>query len=817
MHLLSLTVKNLGVFRGRHDFDLEPVRLADGICRNLTLISGHNGSGKSTLFQAMALALHGSLALGDRISQQTYNDFLLSRLHRHNEDGTSDVSREAEVTLNFEYIQSGQPLHIEVKREWQLRGQNVLETLHVLGNGEPPDVRPEDYQVWLNGLVPPGVIPLCFFDAERLTALASLEEGHRHLGEALRRLLNLDLVERLQSDLHYYTLGRGSRGRTEQLRKEVLRYQRDVEKLDAELNNLRAEVRALDTQQAELEAALAEQERRLAAEGGTYAARRPALQERLKAVETDINSATEELRELSAHLLPFALVPELCQTLAERLRREAEVRRRRIGGEFWQEQINHLRAALGDNKLWRGLDISNDVRRKLIRRINNLLKKMEAPYAHDEQPIVHHLAEPEQYKLEGWIAQSLDTVPRKAQALGQRLRELKAERHRIEKELERAPDDDVLAPIHEEIKKLESALVDVGRRRAMLDEQIHRLEFQRDEQARQLQRIGEELLLAQRHERQLLLAEQSRLALRAFEDALTRQKIDALERALVEAFNAVCRKECLLRVVRIDPRDFRMRFYGVDGHEMRFRDFSAGERQLFALSLLWALRQVSGRQLPLVIDTPLARLDEVHRWRLLHKYLPSVSNQVVLFVTGAELTTELLAQVNSCLARIYRLEYDEKSGETMVTYDSRPEVQGIVLYRSESPEAISFGTYDEYGQIWTTDPERVNGYGEVKSALLPKEAKRLVLVNPETGEYNWEHIAELEKLTNNRSIARRLRKKARIHKLWREEWTQRLKKAGYDSVAMVGVEGPEEYVLSPSKLIPLNGASPHEKEDSHGD
>lgn len=596
----------------------------------------------------------------------------------------------------------------------------------------------------------------------------------------------------------------------------MLRHQAAVDKLNAELNNLHAEAKALESQRAELEKALAEQEQRLAAEGGGYAARRPALQEQLKIVEEDIKSANEELYEMSAHLLPFALAPELCQSLSRRLTEEAELSRLQVNHEFWQERMGEIQSALCRDDVWKDLKITPDARRKLIRRITNLLKKRSPTGFGDRPIIIHHLAEPERQQLQEWIAQALYTVPQQVKSIGDRLKKLQTERRRIEKELEQAPDDEMLAPIRAEMAKLEAALTDVGHHQAVLDDQIKKLEFQRGEQARRLQRAADEFILAQKHERQLALAEQSKLALRAFEDALTRQKIEALEKALVEAFNTICRKEHLLEAININPDNFYITLFGAHDRAMNLDEFSAGERQLYALSLLWALRKVSGRQLPLVVDTPLARLDEFHRWRLFRQYIPAVSNQVVLFVTGAELDTELLAQAEPYLARVYRLEYDSKNEATVVMFDSQPVAQGIVLYRGETPGAMGFDIHGGYDQTWTTDFEHAKVYGEVKKALLPKSAKRLVLVDPETDEYNWEHIAELERITNDRYIAKQLRKKDQIYDLWQEEWTQRLQHAGYDSIATVSIEGPEEYVLNPSKLIPLNGEPVNKEEGLHG-
>lgn len=272
-----------------------------------------------------------------------------------------------------------------------------------------------------------------------------------------------------------------------------------------------------------MEAELDRQERRLAAEGGSYAARRPVLQEQLAAVHKEIEVINGQLRELSAGLLPFALAPELCQALSRRLVEEADLRRRRAADHLWQEKVDHLERSLQDEALWQDVKVPPHARRLLTQRLVSMLREEQAAYEVGDQTLRHHLSDFEQERLQGWINQALHAVPQQVQALGQRMRRLQAERQRIERDLKRAPDDEVLAPIHAEIMNLEAALADLRRQQKALSEQIGALQFQRDEKARQLQRAAEELKAAQANERKLALAERSKLALRAYEDALTRQ------------------------------------------------------------------------------------------------------------------------------------------------------------------------------------------------------------------------------------------------------------------------------------------------------
>jgi DNA sulfur modification protein DndD len=635
MQLLNLTVDNLGVFRGRHTLDFRPLHAAgDGDARNLTIVRGENGTGKSTLFRALGLALHGSLSLGNRVSRQAYNEFLFGRLHRRNVAGAAAVSDEG-------------------------------------------------------GLVPPDVAPLCFFDAELLDSLTAPEQrGGALLGETLRRLLGLDLVERLQTDLAQYTTRHGGGGKAKRLRKEVLEHQKAVEEIESQLAQLNSNYEALGEERAKLETELKRKERRLAAEGGTYAARRPVLQERQSAIGEEIESVSEQLRELSSGLLPFALVPGLCRNLADKLTREAKLHRIEVASELFQEQVSGVESALRSDELWRGLDLSPGVRDVIARRVAYLMREVSFTAESNGQAPVHRLAEPEHDKLQGWIAQAVHSVPQQAAVLSERLRNLKQERRRIEEDLRCAPDDEVLAPIHSEIERLQAGLTEVHRRQKDLDEKQGALRFQCEERARQRQRADDELREALSGERQMDLAERSKVVLRSYQDALIRRRLTVLEEALVESFNAICHKEHLLGSATLDPDTFEVRLKSLNGRVLGLDDFSAGERQLYALALLRALRQVSKRQLPLAVDTPVARLDEVHRERFVRDYVPRVSDQVLLFATDAEMDTEMMEQVQPYLARLYHLYYDEERGETSISRSDRGNHSSFEPISLDSPTGM---------------------------------------------------------------------------------------------------------------------------------
>ena len=94
---------------------------------------------------------------------------------------------------------------------------------------------------------------------------------------------------------------------------------------------------------------------------------------------------------------------------------------------------------------------------------------------------------------------------------------------------------------------------------------------------------------------------------------------------------------------------------------------SKGERQIFILALYWAIIEISGQNIPFVIDTPYARIDANHRREISEKFFPNISNQVIILSTDEEINEEYYKIVKPYVSKEYLLINDEKENRTTIT------------------------------------------------------------------------------------------------------------------------------------------------------
>ena len=86
--------------------------------------------------------------------------------------------------------------------------------------------------------------------------------------------------------------------------------------------------------------------------------------------------------------------------------------------------------------------------------------------------------------------------------------------------------------------------------------------------------------------------------------------------------------------------------------------------QIYILCLYWALIKSSDIEIPFIIDTPYARIDETHRNNITSEYLSSISNQVIILSTNTEIDEKAYREIKPKLNGEYLIEYDDKNRKT---------------------------------------------------------------------------------------------------------------------------------------------------------
>lgn len=88
--------------------------------------------------------------------------------------------------------------------------------------------------------------------------------------------------------------------------------------------------------------------------------------------------------------------------------------------------------------------------------------------------------------------------------------------------------------------------------------------------------------------------------------------------------------------------------------------------QLMVISLLWALALCSKKKLPVIIDTPLSRLDSAHREALITTYFPQASEQTIILSTDSEIDRNYHDMMKNNIGDEFTLIYDDDSKSTTI-------------------------------------------------------------------------------------------------------------------------------------------------------
>ncbi|MFW1139748.1 DNA sulfur modification protein DndD [Vibrio parahaemolyticus] len=647
MLITKLTLNNFRVFRGVHEIDLRPApaRLSrngpiEGTERPIILFGGLNGAGKTSILTAVRLALFGRQSFSQVLSNGEYVDALSELIHKG--VGHGGVQDNASIELEFKYSQNGEENTYKVIRGWK-RGKKDSLCLEKDGI-QIPELNYEQCQGFLNELIPTGIADLFFFDGEKIAELAEDESG-TVLKTAVRRLLGLDVIAKLKSDLNIFLKKQGSSALSQSLKEEMdsldeqrISHERNAEKLRGEADIVDAQIELVSRDILSLE-------NKLSQNGGAWAKTREDEQQKVDSLLKEKVELEKQIRMEMETSLPFALAPNAMQRLQTQIKQEQKIKKKQNFGNELDSFLETLRSKYPSFDTEMAQSAIADSFKAHVGEFDSAELLLD---------ISDRQANTIDYQLSNLSRESFS-----------RFDEARVRLKKVEEEIDNASNNIARAPEQEQVQELFADVRALDKKKEKLIIEYHALleEAKRElrqalETARQIQKLHDKNKDQSNKDQSISNAQNSILLLEKFGEQLTKARVNQLENEFVQSYKKLARKEDLQLSASINPSSFDVELVDEHGIKINRKAMSAGEKQIYAISILEALGRTSGRKLPIIIDTPLGRLDSHHRDKLVENYFPTASHQVVILSTDTEIDRNYTSLIQDDIARTYEICFD---------------------------------------------------------------------------------------------------------------------------------------------------------------
>ena len=654
----SLSVLDFRVFSGLHNFDLVP-KLKRGKPAPIVLFGGLNGGGKTTILSALKLALYGRGMLGSGATISEYHQYLKECIHRA-PLAIAQPSRAA-LELTFRYAQHGVISTYHLKRDWSFdRSERVKEGLIISRDGqELAELSYEQAQSFLNELIPIGVSELFFFDGEKISSLAEETTGGA-LRDSINKLLGLDIIDRLDSDLSILVRTRAAKGASQERQERIATTNNEYSTVKARIESAKGRLLQLKIEIVEAEKVISSFDAQIKARGGAWSSSKQEESLRLEVLIARKKAIEDSLHDLASGLLPLAISRKLASNLLSQMSSEREARNfkelanfiRSQEPVFSQAMQKHLPQLVGNEDAIKNIYLDT---------FSETLGKVK-----DAVSTLHDASDSRIAATKDRLNRALKVDKERANVLSTELDDIDSLIDALGENMARAPDENVLIPLFKEQAAHQERLGALKALKAAMAEDVKKLLYQLSFVARRLDELHFEALKSAEKRRTFSLAEQARDVLKEFSKQARETKLRELQEQFYSSFNRLARKEDRHLSISIDSSTFEVELLDESGMVIRKSELSAGEKQIFAISILEALARTSGRSLPVVIDTPLGRLDSVHRKKLVENYFPKTSHQVIILSTDTEIDYSFFEGLKPNISHSYHLVYSPESRSTRV-------------------------------------------------------------------------------------------------------------------------------------------------------
>ncbi|MCT6922150.1 MAG: DNA sulfur modification protein DndD [Staphylococcus epidermidis] len=669
MQFKKLIFKNYKTYYGTQEVDLSIPKSKDGTTdKNIVLFGGLNGAGKTTFLKAILYILFGKRGLTNSSNKATIekeyvkvfsnvinNTFFDEGGHECSVALVLETDAGAEWTISVKwYIGANKKSGHEV-REITIKESSISLPKKVVIDNE------DTYYQFIDRVIPFYAAPFFIFDGEEIRTLIE-KQNTEEMKNAIQKISGMKSNTELLKDLT--TL-------KDNLTKEIAKasgaknlqgIQTQFEEISDKLENMKKRADYADKKLQKLK----EEQRQLQASRQekllVNSKSRESISKNIGQIEQQISIKQQEVTNYFKENMIQILLSSKIPALKSRIQNEKKYREQKalkntllqpyenfiekllqVGTTppLTPEQIKQLKVA--GESIW----------------FENKNRKL------DEVPDLEELHDLNNSDLTYLLNLNVSTVKPLIKLIND-IDRLNTEHEEIMLQLQNAPE---ATDTSEEEKQIESLTQKIGQEQLLqmkrtqsinkLSEEKRALEIKLTKN----KAVGGnvDVLYAEKQYLERVIA-----AITRYEEEYTYQKAMIIKTEFETILKKLFRKQDEFGKIEFDIETFSIRLYNDKMQEISIQDRSAGEMQMISSSLIWALTRASNLNLPVVIDTPLGRLDSQHRTHLIEHYYRHLSEQVIILSTDTEITSEYIKIMEECSAKQYLLDYDEKKKYTII-------------------------------------------------------------------------------------------------------------------------------------------------------
>ena len=660
MLLKKLLFKNYKTFYGPQHIDLTPPPAKDGqYVPNIALIGGLNGAGKTTILKAIWYALFGSQGM-NADAQKKWNASII------NNYAFAEGSREASLSL---FIETGD-------EEWEIAVKFYVNENKIVTHEERfIFIRPlsgtyrkkhtfqnmYDFVKYTNSIIPSYAAPFFIFDGEEIKDLIKKQDTNQMIS-AIKTITGANAYDVLLTDLEAtITSINKELSKTTNIN-EVKNAEKEFAKLEEEVKREKMLLESKQFEANKNEKALQQLKKDRMAIISQNNHSRETIGKKIGRLETSIEMTSKDINELFKSQHNTILLTNKMEKLKISILNEKKSKENLIMNEKALKPFNDfLNIAIKE-------DIDPPLTSDQLQQIQEKGTKWYAKQFNisltDEAPakFIHDLSSKDERYLTSLQGAALSTLEGKIkqlhgfeQELAQTIQKQSDAPEMLNIDSENTRIDllnqkqlalkNIISPLRVKVNALQDKLL---RARKQFNS-LAAKSTNGSNLSQELENVEKTYTALSQHVRQLL----------AYKATSVKQEFDSMLRKLI-------RKTDEFSKIEFDLATASIRLYNSKNQEIDIDSRSAGEQQMISSALIWALTRVSYLNLPIVIDTPLGRLDSKHRKNLIENYYRDLSSQVIILSTDTEVDASYLKEISQFTYSQYTLDYDEDKKYTVI-------------------------------------------------------------------------------------------------------------------------------------------------------